>query len=226
MAGRWQLENCEDPSFVIRRPYKLLPPMSQVRSPLAAPWPQRGRRASSWSCHCSRMRQRASGRQDSREMKEGWHMRQCHKNGMTLVALYSQVHPGYLRGSREPTSGIFLTSQESSCRSEAHSDPPWLGKCGGGGCSPFPSNPAVKCIVLLAELRILVLFLKPFCLLSRQPGISAPFPEFSQPSPRPGLGPALDDFSKGPSGGKHMGWVLPGLGWVLPGLEMALAMER
>jgi len=45
-------------------------------------------------------------------MKEGWHMRQSHKNGMMLVAPYSQAHPGYLWGSRDPTSVISLASQE------------------------------------------------------------------------------------------------------------------
>lgn len=111
-AGHWQLERCEEPSLAILRPYKLLPPISQVRSPLAAPCPQRGRRASSWSHYCSLMRRRAMRGQDRREMKEGWHMGQCHKNGMTLVAPHSQAHPGYLWGSRDPTSGISLTCQE------------------------------------------------------------------------------------------------------------------
>lgn len=45
-------------------------------------------------------------------MKEGWRMGQCHKNGMTLVAPCSQARPGCLWGSRDPTSGISLTSQE------------------------------------------------------------------------------------------------------------------
>ena len=34
-AGHWQLERGEEPSFAVLRPYKLLPPMCQVRPPLA-----------------------------------------------------------------------------------------------------------------------------------------------------------------------------------------------
>lgn len=50
-------------------------------------------------------------------------MGHCHKNGMTLVAPYSQAHPDYLWGSRDPTSRISWTSQEIPGRTGVRAKP-------------------------------------------------------------------------------------------------------
>lgn len=60
-AGHCWLERCKEPFVVTLRPYKLLSPMSQVRSPLALPWPQHERRTASWSHYCSFIRESNEG---------------------------------------------------------------------------------------------------------------------------------------------------------------------
>lgn len=50
-------------------------------------------------------------------------MGQCHKKGMKLVGPYSQAHPGYLWGSRGPTSRMSLTSRETPGRAAVRLKP-------------------------------------------------------------------------------------------------------